>query len=297
MTTARNVTVSGRLDARVERKLKPSLPLFHKVRILFAATLSAIALPASNAFAIDEIQVYNAGIADVDQWTLEEHLNYVARGRTQPDFPGALISDHSINGIPELAYGVTEWWELGLYAPFAFAQNGQGFADGAKLRTLFVSPHADKSEFFYGANFEFSYSTPKFSQTRGGLEIRPIIGVRRDGFEFIVNPIVDVGFGRNGVASFAPAVRLAREIAKETWLGLEYYADFGQIGQFAPGAKQQHALFAVTDFKLGPFDVNFGVGHGFTGGSDRLVFKAILGYAFPVSPQTALFRPIFERLR
>jgi hypothetical protein len=29
-------------------------------------------------------------------------------------------------------------------------------------------------------------------------------------------------------------------------------------------------------------DVELGVGYGFTPGSDRLIFKAILGYAFPV---------------
>jgi hypothetical protein len=29
-------------------------------------------------------------------------------------------------------------------------------------------------------------------------------------------------------------------------------------------------------------DVELGVGYGFTAGSDRLMFKAIIGYAFPV---------------
>jgi hypothetical protein len=29
-------------------------------------------------------------------------------------------------------------------------------------------------------------------------------------------------------------------------------------------------------------DVQLGVGYGFTPGSDRLIFKAIIGYAFPV---------------
>jgi hypothetical protein len=41
-------------------------------------------------------------------------------------------------------------------------------------------------------------------------------------------------------------------------------------------------LFAVTDFKLGVVDVNFGVGYGLTPASDRFVIKTILGYAFPV---------------
>jgi hypothetical protein len=41
-------------------------------------------------------------------------------------------------------------------------------------------------------------------------------------------------------------------------------------------------LFAVTDFKIGDFGVNFGVGYGLTPASDRWVIKTIVGYAFPV---------------
>ncbi len=154
-------------------------------------------------------------------------------------------------------------------------------SDSVKLRTLFVSPHADQRNFFYGVNFEFSNTTPKFAQTRFGLEIRPIIGVRNAEWEFIVNPIVDIGFGKYGQADFAPAVRLARKLDRDFFVGLEYYADFGEIGRFGRLPNQQHTLFAVTDFKLGVFDVNLGFGYGLTPSSDRFVVKTIVGYAFP----------------
>src|SRR6202035_2980945 len=155
-------------------------------------------------------------------------------------------------------------------------------SDAFKLRTLFVSPNADQRNFFYGINFEFSNTTPKFSQTRFGLEIRPIVGVRNADYEFIVNPIVDIGFGQYGQADFAPAARIARKLGPDLFVGLEYYADFGEIGNFARLADQQHTLFAVTDFKLGVFDVDLGVGYGLTSASDRFVIKTIVGYAFPV---------------
>ena len=64
--------------------------------------------------------------------------------------------------------------------------------------------------------------------------------------------------------------------------GSSITADFGEIGNFARLADQQHTLFAVTDFKLGVFDVDFGVGYGLTPASDRWVVKTIIGYAFPV---------------
>ncbi|MBR1204767.1 hypothetical protein JQ562_12425 [Bradyrhizobium sp. AUGA SZCCT0051] len=236
---------------------------------------------SGRAQATDEIQVYNAGIAAVGQFTIQQHLNYVGIGQKDPPFPGGFPSKGSLNGTPEFAYGMTDWWELGLYLPFA-VQDRQFLSDAFKLRTLFVSPNADKRNLFYGINFELSYQMPKFAQTRWGLEIRPIIGVRNADYEFIVNPIVDVGFGKYGEADFAPAARVARKLNNDVYVGLEYYADFGKIGAFSPLAEQQHTLFAVTDFKVGDVDIDFGVGYGLTRASDRLVVKTIIGYAFPV---------------
>jgi hypothetical protein len=37
-----------------------------------------------------------------------------------------------------------------------------------------------------------------------------------------------------------------------------------------------------TDFKVKAVDVELGAGYGFTPGSDRMVFKMIVGYDFPV---------------
>jgi hypothetical protein len=75
---------------------------------------------------------------------------------------------------------------------------------------------------------------------------------------------------------------VARKFGPDLYAGFEYYADFGKIGDFLPLEQQQHTLFAVTDFKLGVFDVDFGVGYGLTPASDRWVVKTIIGYAFPV---------------
>ena len=250
-------------------------------RLYLLASAAFSAVLGQPAKAVDEIQVYNAGIAAPGQFTIQQHLNYIPLGVKDPPFPGGLVSHNSINGTPEFAYGVTDWWEVGLYLPFAI-QDQQFLSDSFKLRTLFVSPNAAERNFFYGVNFEFSNTTPKFSQTRFGMEIRPIIGVRNADYEFIVNPIVDIGFGKYGQADFTPAARLARKLGPDLFVGLEYYADFGEIGNFLKPADQQHTLFAVTDFKLGVFGVNFGVGYGLTPASDRFVVKTIVGYAFPV---------------
>ena len=57
--------------------------------IVFVGTIR----PGSAADQVhDEIQVY-AEIADVGQWTIEQHLNYAPVGQTQPEFPGGFTSN------------------------------------------------------------------------------------------------------------------------------------------------------------------------------------------------------------
>jgi hypothetical protein len=248
-----------------------------------AVVLLALPLPA---FAVDqvhdEIQVYNAEIAEVGQFTYEQHFNYAAVGQTVPEFPGGFTSNHSLQGTPEFAYGVTKWWEVGFYLPFAVDGAGEFLSDGAKIRSLFVVPDAAKRSFFYGINFELGYELPPFAPSPWALEIRPIIGVRNSEWELIANPIIDASFGSAGEVDFAPALRLAHNLGNDRFVGLEYYADFGKIGNFLPLQQQSQQLFAVTDFKVGNVDIELGAGYGFTTGSDRLVLKAIIGYAFPV---------------
>ncbi len=244
---------------------------------LLAATLSLI---SPQAWAVDEIQVYNAEIANPGQFTFQQHLNYVWSGSANPDFPGGFASNRTLNGTPEFAYGVTDWYELGFYAPFAFDSGGTFLPGGVKLRQLFVSPHAEQRKVFYGLNIELSWQSARFSLDPVGLEFRPILGLRDRGWEFIVNPIVDLGFGGPGSSAFAPAARLAHDVGGDTWLGVEYYSSYSPVGAIPPIDQQQHTIFAVTDFKLLGLDVNFGLGFGLTGGSDGVVSKIILGKAF-----------------
>jgi hypothetical protein len=252
--------------------------------ILGIAILLVAAVPAR---AVDEIQVYNAEIAKVGQWTFQLHNNYAFSGRKEPDFAGGLIPNHALNGTGEWAYGITDWWEMGFYTPYAVDENGRFYSNAAKIRQLFVSPDAEKREFFGGINFEFSYAMPQFSEFRWNMEIRPIFGWRKYDWEFIVNPIVDVGFGALGEADFLPAARLARNLGEDRFLGVEYYTDLGKIGDFLPFEQQRQQIFGVTDFKLGAFDIELGLGYGLTSGSDRLVAKAIIGYDFPVPGATS----------
>jgi outer membrane immunogenic protein len=234
----------------------------------------------AGAHADDEIQVYTGEIVGVGKWTAQHHFNYAIQGRKEPDFPGGLIPNHALNATQEWAYGVTNWFEAGFYVPWAVDQTGTFYSNAMKLRTLFTVPDAAKQTFWYGLNIEYDYLMPKFADTRWGGEIRPIIGWRwGEGniYEFIVNPIVDVSFGKNGQVTFAPNARLARNFGEDLAFAVEYYTDLGPITHFLPLKEQGHNIYGVVDFKVGRFDVEFGVGYGLTNpGSDRWMTKLML---------------------
>ncbi|MGH9643901.1 MAG: hypothetical protein ACRD3Q_15955, partial [Terriglobales bacterium] len=59
----------------------------------------------------DEIQVYDAAIAEPGVFNLMIHTNFTPIGRQVPWFAGATIANDSVNGAAEWAYGVTPWFE------------------------------------------------------------------------------------------------------------------------------------------------------------------------------------------
>ncbi len=244
--------------------------------------LAAVVLVASSvaAQADDEIQVYNGEIVDVGKWTAQHHFNYAIQGRKEPEFPGGLIPNHTLNATQEWAYGVTNWFEAGFYVPWAIDKEGNFHSNAMKLRTLFTVPDAGKQTFWYGLNIEYDYLMPKFSETRFGMEIRPIIGWRwGEGniYEFIVNPIVDVGFGSKGEVTFVPNARIARNFGEDLAFAIEYYTNLGPLAHFLPLKEQGHNIYGVVDFKVGRFDVEFGIGYGLTNpGSDRWMTKLMI---------------------
>ena len=125
----------------------------------------------------DEIQVYDATINEPGQFSVELHNNYTPIGRKVPDFEGGIVPNHTLNGVPEWAYGVTDWLELGAYVPlYSWTGNGRFLIDGAKLRAEFVAPHAQERSFFYGVDFELSSNADYWEPARNSGEIRPIIG-------------------------------------------------------------------------------------------------------------------------
>ena len=239
-------------------------------------------LPAAAHSQTDEIQVYTGEINTPDQFSITLHNNYTVVGPMQPAFPGGIVPDHSLNGVPEYGLGITPWLELGAYLPlYTLTRNGRFLVDGTKLRALFVLPNAAERTFWYGVNFELSYNARHWEEARYALEIRPIIGWRFGPVDLILNPIMDLPFhGGPGGLTFAPADRLAYNFSKTWTLAIEHYADYGGFVNFEPLGQQYHVLFGVIDYNQDPFNVEFGVGHGFTTTSEALILKLMLTRTF-----------------
>jgi hypothetical protein len=260
------------------------LVYLHRARRLWnlAAAGMGILLAGTAAHAqTDEIQVYDAEINNPGVFSLQSHNNYTPIGRKSPTFLGGIVPNHTLNGVPEWAYGVVDWLELGAYAPvYSWTGDGRVLIDGAKLRAEFVVPHAAERNFFYGINFELSFNARYWEPTRNTGEIRPIIGGRIGPVDLITNPILDTSFQGLGSLDFAPASRVAYNFSESWAVAVEHYADFGPLRHFAPPTQQYQALFAVIDFKGEPVSVEFGIGHGFTAASDPLILKLILSHDF-----------------
>jgi hypothetical protein len=245
---------------------------------LLALVLAAS--PRSSLAQADEIQVYDGGLSPKGIFNLTLHNNYTPSGLTTPAFPGALQSDHSWNGVPEWALGVTSWFEAGLYLPLYSIGTRSGSSgavlDGFKLRLLFAVPRADDRTFFYGANFEFSYNARHWDTRRITSEVRPIIGWHLKPVDIILNPILDYSYDGLKNLDFAPATRVAYSVSPVWALAVEEYADYGPLRQLYGSAEQAHQLYAVVDHETKVVDIEAGVGFGLTDATDKLTLKLIL---------------------
>jgi hypothetical protein len=253
---------------------------FLKARMCVLAALAGalVAVPAAAVAQTDEIQVYDGEIAEPGVLNLMVHNNFTRIGLKTPAFPGGLIPDKSLNGVTEWAYGVTDWFEAGLYLPlYSISQGRGGTINGGKLRLLFTAPHAEDRRFFYAVNFEFSYNSKHWDARRFTSEIRPIVGWHIHPVDIIVNPILDTSYvGGFKSLDFAPAARVAYNFSSKWAMAVEEYADAGPLRHFNPAGEQSHQVYAVVNHSSKSLDIEAGVGFGLTGASDKLTLKLML---------------------
>jgi hypothetical protein len=225
----------------------------------------------------DEIQVYDGSIAAPGIFNLTWHNNYIPKGIDTLSYPGGVVADQSFNGVTEWAYGVTNWFETGLYLPLYSHDKNLGWGiNGAKLRSLFASPRADDRRFIYGANLEFSWNAKRWDQSRFTSEVRPIVGWHLKPWDVILNPIVDTAYDGLENLEFVPAWRVAYHLDPDWAVAAEEYANYGRFGDWASPSEQVHQLYGVVDRSIWSCDVEAGVGVGLTDATDHVTVKLLV---------------------
>lgn len=221
------------------------------------------------------------------QSALEMHSNYAIKGRKKADYAGELPPDGLLAFTAEFSYGWSDHVELGLYVPMSIdTANGNTMLDDAKLRVKWLN--ADDPEFFYGLNTEVGLVPKRYSEQPVGMEIRPIVGRYTGDWLIAFNPSLELELtGRSQMPVLSPGLKITRQAIDNVHVGIEHYADFGQLNRFSSGNTQGHTTYLVSDVSLGNYRLHLGIGHGWTSPTDEWMLKCIVGGI----PFTELFNP------
>lgn len=243
----------------------------------------SLLLFGNNALATsDEIQVYADEINQPMETGIEIHSNYTMDGIRTPAYEGEIPSHHVLRITPEFSLGLTKRWEVGAYLPLLLTDSyGNTYFEGMKMRLKFLSVEKG-GEFFWGANCEIGQTSIHSSEKNWNTELRGILGFRQDSWLVIVNPIFGWALIDQTDLSpdFSPAIKLSYSIKSDFDAGIEHYSEIGKLNSILPINQQVQVTYGVIDIKKDKFDINCGIGHGWTDVSDNFIIKIIFGTQF-----------------
>ena len=253
-------------------------------RALRLAALAAAAalhtLPC--AAASEEIQVYLDDLSKPGQFGLDVHNNVVFKGERSASYAGETPPYHQYRLTPEFYYGLTPTLELGLYLLGSRAADGNTQLQGSKVRLKFIAPHDEERGAFWGLNLEVGRTGASASEVPWNAQLKGIVGWRGGGWTFGANPNVDWSISKGGGPAGASLdLKLARDVAPGTQLGVELYSELGPARRIEAWSRNPKTLYLALDKELGhEIDLNLGIGRGLTDSADRWTLKFIVGTHF-----------------
>ena len=209
----------------------------------------------------------------------ELHSNFTFKGEKNI-INGVRPSYHALHETVEITHGITENFEIGFYL-FTNYINSYGYkVAGTHIRPRIRVPEKWKWPVGLSLSAEFGFQDKKYSEDTKSLELRPVIDKQFKNLYLSFNPVFEFGLkgiSKNHTPSFAPAFKTAYTFNKVA-LGIEYYADIGQLNHVNGFNGQNHALFVVADLYVDPkWEINFGPGFGLTPATDDFNFKLLVG--------------------
>jgi hypothetical protein len=250
--------------------------------VLPALAVLSSAIPA-RAQGNYEIQVYGAATVEPKSTMIELHSNFTPEGQKY-SIDGVYPTNHQEHETIEITQGLTSWSEVGFYI-FTSEQNGHGVQwVGDHIRPRVRVPDSWNWPVGVSLSTEVGYQRAVYSPDTWTWEIRPIIDKYMGRWYVALNPALERTWhgpdAAHGVG-FSPGAKVSYDFNKQISGGVEYYADYGQLGAFDSLHNQQQQIFVVTDLNVSPkWEINFGVGVGPTAGTDHLIIKGIIGRHF-----------------
>lgn len=246
------------------------------------------ALPGlSRAQDIFEIQVYEWETVPRNKWSLETHINFIAKGTKE--FDGSAAATHHQGHLTfELTRGITEHFEVAGYLVLAVRPEGGFEFAGTRIRPRFSVPKEWGLPLDVGLSIELGFPRPLYEPNSVTLELRPVLEKSFGQWQLDFNPTVgralsgrDTGRG----FEFEPQAKIARFLKlpenRKLGLGLEYYGSLGSITNFEPVHDQVHIFVPSADIYFSDKTVwNLGLGWGATAAGERLIFKMRIGHEF-----------------
>ncbi|WP_315721394.1 MULTISPECIES: hypothetical protein [unclassified Bradyrhizobium] len=269
------------------------------------------------AAAAEEIQGNDP--ASPGHFQVEQRFGYLTTFNPQQN-GGRRVPQRALTGETEIGYSPTEWYEIALTSPYAFARanvpmalgnvmdNGvpgysfqsggvtirQTFIQGDRLeRTVFVglvsrtilAPQGGLTPDLWVANKAGAGQpgAPRFVQEatpRVAQMITPIVGVNLPN-DYQLIFNANMTFGVVGAGSaFEPSIRFVKRLNDRWTVGIEHFANLGPLGHVLPWHQQMQTLYAVADTRFRGFEFSFGVGYGLTNNSRGLAVKTSIGKDF-----------------
>lgn len=238
------------------------------------ALTMAIATPALAA--PEEIEVYRNELNAPGEWALETNQSYVFSGSDEHE-PGELASVGRYRLTPEIAYGLSPHWEVGILA-MTTVRNGEFDAHGLKSRIRYIAPHAETGA-YWGANLEVGWTDHHLDAKPWSAELRGIWGYEGKTWVVSFNPTLEMAAGQGAAEPVALELqtKIGRRFGEKLIFGLESYNDFGPVQRFSAFGQESQMVYATADFELKHGDLNLGLGHGLNSASDGWAVKAVWG--------------------
>lgn len=258
--------------------------------------------------------------ASPGHFQIEQRFGYVTTFNPPAQQMGPRVPQRALTGETEVGYSPTEWYEIALTSPYAFARTNMpmtmapmmdngvpGYAfqsGGVTIRQTFIQGDRFERTVFFGLvsrtilapqggltpdlfiankNAAGNPNAPRFVQEanpRVSQMFTPIIGVNLP-YDMQFIFNANMTFAIDGAGSaFEPSFRLVKRLSNNWTVGIEHFSNLGPLGYVLPWNQQMQTLYAVADTKFMGLEMSFGIGYGLTNASRGLAIKTSFGKDF-----------------